>query len=141
MGPITTGLGEIYQYILDLKPGFEDKYSPMELRTIQDWIVKRQLSGINGVVEVNSWGGFLKQYEVAIDPVRLRSMDVSLMEVFNALKANNSISGGAYIEKTNQSYFIRGDGQVKSLKDIESIFIHDNFSFGWLPDIFINDVL
>ena len=123
MGPITTGLGEIYQYILDVKPGYENKYSAMELRTIQDWIVKRQLSGINGVVEVNSWGGFLKQYEVAIDPVRMRSLDITLMEVFNALEANNSISGGAYIEKTNQSYFIRGDGQVKSLEDISNIVV------------------
>ncbi|MEA1896914.1 MAG: CusA/CzcA family heavy metal efflux RND transporter, partial [Bacteroidota bacterium] len=126
MGPITTGLGEIYQYILDVKPAYEDKYSPMELRTIQDWIVKRQLSGIKGVVEVNSWGGYLKQYEVAIDPARLRSMNITLMEVFNALKSNNSISGGAYIEKTNQSYFIRGDGMVKSLKDIENIVIKNN---------------
>jgi heavy metal efflux system protein len=123
MGPITTGLGEIYQYILDLKPGYEDQYSAMELRTIQDWIVKRQLSGISGVVEVNSWGGFLKQYEVAIDPARLHSADISLMEVFDALQNNNSISGGAYIEKTNQSYFIRGDGQVKSLEDIENILV------------------
>jgi cobalt-zinc-cadmium resistance protein CzcA len=123
MGPITTGLGEIYQYILDVKPGYENKYSAMELRTIQDWIVKRQLSGINGVVEVNSWGGFLKQYEVAIDPIRMRSLDITIMEVFNALEANNSISGGAYIEKTNQSYFIRGDGQVKSLEDISNIVV------------------
>jgi cobalt-zinc-cadmium resistance protein CzcA len=126
MGPITTGLGEIYQYILDVKPGYEGKYSAMELRTIQDWIVRRQLSGINGVVEVNSWGGYLKQYEVAIDPVRMRSLDVTLMEVFDAMEANNSISGGAYIEKANQSYFIRGDGQVKSLKDIENIVVKTN---------------
>lgn len=123
MGPITTGLGEIYQYILDVKPGFENTYSSMELRSIQDWIVKRQLSGISGVVEVNSWGGHLKQYEVAINPSKLRSMNISLMEVFNSLSANNSISGGAYIEKTNQSYFIRGDGQVKSLEDIEQIVV------------------
>ncbi len=123
MGPITTGLGEIYQYTLDLKPGFEDKYSAADLRTIQDWVIKRRLSGINGVVEINSWGGYLKQYEVAIDPERLNALGVSLMEVFNALEANNSISGGSYIEKTNQSYFIRGDGQVKSVEDIESIVI------------------
>ncbi|MBN2597200.1 MAG: CusA/CzcA family heavy metal efflux RND transporter [Marinifilaceae bacterium] len=126
MGPITTGLGEIYQYILDVKPGFEDRYSAMDLRTVQDWIVRRQLSGISGVVEVNSWGGFLKQYEVAIDPTRLRYMDLNLMEVFEALQNNNSISGGAYIEKTNQSYFIRGDGQVKSIQDIENILIKNN---------------
>ncbi|MGQ1909553.1 CusA/CzcA family heavy metal efflux RND transporter [Marinifilum sp. RC60d5] len=126
MGPISTGLGEIYQYILDLKPGYENKYSAMELRTIQDWIVKRQLSGIPGVVEVNSWGGFLKQYEVAINPNQLQYMDLNLIEVFNALQNNNSISGGAYIEKTNQSYFIRSDGQVKSIKDIENIVVKNN---------------
>jgi len=126
MGPITTGLGEIYQYIIDVKPGYEDRYSSMELRTIQDWIVKRQLSGINGVVEVNSWGGHLKQYEVAIDPLRMRSLGITLKEVFDALEANNSISGGSYIEKTNQSYFIRGDGLVKSLNDIENIVVKNN---------------
>ncbi len=126
MGPITTGLGEIYQYIIDVKPGFEDKYTAMELRTIQDWIVKRRLSGINGVVEINSWGGKLKQYEVAINPSLLKSLDVTLMEVFDALESNNSISGGSYIEKTNQSYFIRGDGQVKSREDIENIVVKNN---------------
>jgi cobalt-zinc-cadmium resistance protein CzcA len=126
MGPITTGLGEIYQYILDVKPGYEEKYSAMDLRTIQDWIVKRRLSGINGVVEINSWGGYLKQYEVAIDPSLLKSVGVTLMEVYNALEGNNSISGGSYIEKTNQSYFIRGDGQVKSLQDIENIVVKNN---------------
>ncbi len=126
MGPITTGLGEIYQYILDVKPGYETKYSPMDLRTIQDWIVRRQLSGINGVVEVNSWGGHLKQYEVAVDPVKLRSMNLTLLEVFYALEANNGITGGAYIEKANQSYFIRGDGQIKSLEDIQNIVVKKN---------------
>ncbi len=126
MGPITTGLGEIYQYILDVKPGYEDRYTPTSLRTIQDWMVRRQLSGIPGVVEVNSWGGFLKQYEVAIDPGRLRSLNVTLMEVFTALEANNTITGGSYIEKDNQSYFIRGDGQVKSLADIGSIVVRQN---------------
>ncbi|MDD3490998.1 MAG: CusA/CzcA family heavy metal efflux RND transporter [Paludibacter sp.] len=123
MGPITTGLGEIYQYTLDLKPGYEGRYSATDLRTIQDWVVKRRLSGINGVVEINSWGGYLKQYEVAISPERLSALGLSLMEVFDALEANNSISGGSYIEKTNQSYFIRGDGQVKSVQDIENIVI------------------
>lgn len=123
MGPITTGLGEIYQYILDIEEGYEDKYTATDLRTIQDWVIKRRLSGINGVVEINSWGGYLKQYEVSIDPPRLQAMDLTLMDVFNALKANNSISGGSYIEKTNQSYFIRGDGQVKSVEDIESIVV------------------
>jgi len=123
MGPITTGLGEIYQYTLDTKEGYENKYSATDLRTIQDWVIKRRLSGINGVVEINSWGGYLKQYEVSIIPSQLIAMDITLMEVFNALEANNSISGGSYIEKTNQSYFIRGDGQVKSVEDIENIVV------------------
>ncbi len=123
MGPITTGLGEIYQYTLDVKKGYEGKYSAMELRTIQDWIIKRRLSGIDGVVEINSWGGYLKQYEVSIDPQKLKATGITLMEVFDALKNNNGISGGSYIEKTNQSYFIRGDGGVKSKDDIEKIVI------------------
>lgn len=126
MGPISTGLGEIYQYILDIKPGYEDDYSPMELRTIQDWIVKRRLSGINGVVEVNSWGGHLKQYEVAIDPLQLRNLDVDLLEIYNALNNNNGISGGSYIEKNMQSYFIRGVGQVKNIEDIQNIVVKSN---------------
>ena len=125
MGPITTGLGEIYQYILDTKPGYEDKYSIMELRTIQDWVVKRQLSGIPGVVEVNTWGGYLKQYEVAINPERIKGLGISLLEVFDAISQNNSVAGGAYIEKQNQSYFIRGDGLVKSLEDLKNIVIRN----------------
>ena len=80
MGPITTGLGEIYQYILDVKKGYKDRYTPMQLRTIQDWVVKRQLAGIPGVVEVNTWGGFLKQYEIAINPQRLKSFNISLLD-------------------------------------------------------------
>ncbi len=123
MGPITTGLGEIYQYILDTRPGYENKYSIMELRTLQDWVVKRQLSGIPGVVEVNTWGGFLKQYEVAINPERLKGMGITLPEVFEAIQQNNSVAGGAYIEKENQSYFIRGDGLVTSLEDLESVVV------------------
>lgn len=123
MGPISTGLGEIYQYILDTKPGYEDQYSIMELRTIQDWLVKRQLSGIPGVVEVNTWGGFLKQYEVSVNPERLKSYGISLMDVFKAIEENNSVGGGAYIEKTNQSYFIRGDGLVTSLEDLRQIVV------------------
>ena len=126
MGPITTGLGEIYQYIVDVKPEFRDKYTVMDLRTIQDWIIKRRLSGINGVVEINSWGGFLKQYEVSIIPAKIKSFDISLMDVFTALENNNGISGGSYIEKTNQSYFIRGDGQARTLEDIENIVVANN---------------
>ncbi len=123
LGPITTGLGEIYQYILDVKPGYDTLYSVQELRTIQDWIVKRQLSGIPGVVEINTWGGYLKQYEVAVNPQKLRAMNTTIVEVFDALESNNAIAGGSYIEKGAQSYFIRADGLAKSLKDIGNIVV------------------
>ena len=123
MGPITTGLGEIYQYILDVKPGYEDQYNSTQLRTIQDWIVKRQLSGIPGVVEVNTWGGHLKQYEVAIETQKLNALNITAKEVFTALEKNNSVAGGGYIEKVNQAYFIRGEGLVESLNDIENIVV------------------
>jgi heavy metal efflux system protein len=123
MGPITTGLGEIFQYTLETKPGYEDAYTTMQLRTIQDWIVKRQLSGIPGVVEVNTWGGFLKQYEVSVDPVRLESMNVTVTEVYDALSENNENAGGGYIEKGMQSYFVRGEGKVNDLEDIQNIIV------------------
>ncbi|MCH4824364.1 CusA/CzcA family heavy metal efflux RND transporter [Gramella lutea] len=123
MGPITTGLGEIYQYTLDTKPGFEDQYSAEELRTIQDWIVKRQLSGIKGVVEINAWGGYVKEYEIAINTSKLNAMGISISKVFTALQNNNSIAGGGYIEKVNQAFFIRGQGRVTSLDDIRNIVV------------------
>lgn len=123
MGPITTGLGEIYQYTLEVKPEFKNNYSVTDLRTIQDWVVKRQLSGIKGVVEINTWGGFLKQYEIAISPSSLKAMHITTSDVFTALEKNNSIAGGAYIEKVNQSYFIRGEGKVNSLEDIGNIVV------------------
>lgn len=126
MGPITTGLGEIYQYILDVEPEFKDRYNAEDLRTIQDWIVKRQLSGIPGVVEVNTWGGFLKQYEVAINTEKLNAMDVSAREVFTALEMNNSVSGGGYIEKVNQAFFIRGEGLISSLDNISNIVVKND---------------
>jgi cobalt-zinc-cadmium resistance protein CzcA len=126
MGPVSTGLGEIYQYILDVKPEFKDKYSITDLRTIQDWIVKRQLSGIPGVVEVNTWGGKLKQYEVAINPNRLKAMNISVREVFSALENNNSVAGGGYIEKGNESFFIRGEGLIGSMEDINNIIISNH---------------
>lgn len=121
MGPITTGLGEIYQYVLDVRPGYEERYSISDLRTIQDWFVKRQLSGISGVVEVNTWGGYLKQYEVAVDPQRLTQYNLTILDVLNALEQNNGVAGGAYIERDNQSYFVRGEGLLKSIQDIELI--------------------
>ncbi len=121
MGPISTGLGEIYQYTLEVKPSYKNKYSLMDLRSIQDWIVKRNLTGIPGVVEVNTWGGKLKQFEVKLNPGELKAMKISISEVYNALRKNNGIAGGGYIEKTNKSYFIRSDGLIRSIDDIKNI--------------------
>ena len=121
--PVTTGLGEIYQYTLNVAPGYEDKYDAMELRTIQDWIVKRQLSGIPGIVEINSFGGHLKQYEVAVDPDALYSLNITIGEVFEALNRNNQNTGGSYIEKVNKAYYIRSEGMINSLTDIEQIVV------------------
>ncbi|OIN60379.1 efflux RND transporter permease subunit [Arsenicibacter rosenii] len=123
MAPITTGLGEIYQYVVRPEAGFENRYSPTDLRTIQDWIVKRQLSGVSGVVEVSSLGGYLKEYEVSIDPERLRAMNTTLAEVLNALADNNANTGGSYIEKGPEAYFIRGEGTVQQPGDIEQIVV------------------
>ncbi|MEG0560115.1 MAG: CusA/CzcA family heavy metal efflux RND transporter [Muribaculaceae bacterium] len=123
MMPITTGLGEIYQYILKVAPGYEHKYDAMELRTIQDWIVKRQLSGIPGIVDINSFGGYLKQYEVAVDPDALYSLNITIGEVFEALNRNNQNTGGSYIEKVNKAYYIRSEGMINKISDIEQIVI------------------
>ncbi|MDF9795938.1 cobalt-zinc-cadmium resistance protein CzcA [Catalinimonas alkaloidigena] len=121
--PITTGLGELYQYTLEVEEGFEDKYDAMSLRTIQDWIVKRQLSGISGIVEVSSFGGYLKQYEVALDPAKLKSHRLTISDVFDALAANNQNSGGSYIEKNSNAYYIRAEGLISQIQDIENIVI------------------
>ncbi|MGB3798941.1 MAG: CusA/CzcA family heavy metal efflux RND transporter [Lewinella sp.] len=123
MAPISTGLGEIYQYVLEVEPGYEQQYSDMDLRTIQDWIVRRQLSGIEGVVEVNTLGGQLKQYEVAVDPDQLKAMGVTIPEVFSALENSNENTGGAYIEKNPRTYYIRTNGIAGSLEDIRSIVV------------------
>jgi cobalt-zinc-cadmium resistance protein CzcA len=121
--PITTGLGEIYQYVLEVQPGYEDRYDPMELRTLQDWIIKRQLAGTKGIIEVSSFGGYLKQYEVALNPLYLQSTGVSITEVFEALSKNNQNSGGSYIEKDARAFYIRTEGFVSSLADIENIAV------------------
>ena len=123
MAPVTTGLGEIYQYIIRPKKGFESKYDAMELRSIQDWIVRRQLLGIEGVAEVASFGGYLKQYEIAINPDRLRSHNLGIADVFNALQKNNQNTGGAYIDKKPNAYFIRSEGLIGSLDDIGKIVV------------------
>ena len=121
--PITTGLGEIYQYVLEVQPGYEDRYDPMKLRTIQDWIIKRQLAGTKGIIEVSSFGGYLKQYEVALNPLYLQSTGVSIADVFEGLSKNNQNSGGSYIEKNSRAYYIRTEGFVSSLSDIEHIVV------------------
>ncbi len=123
MAPITTGLGEIYQYLLRPAPGYDTVYSLMDLRTINDWIVRRNLAGIPGVIEINGWGGYLKQYEVAVNPQRMLSLGVTLPEIFQALEENNANTGGSYIEKHHNMYFIRGLGIVTELSDIENIVI------------------
>lgn len=123
LAPVTTGLGEIYQYVIHPKEGSESKYSAMDLRTMQNWIVARQLSGIAGVAEVTGFGGITKQYEVAVNPERLKAMGVSIPEIFTALQQNNENTGGAYIDKKPNAYFIRGIGIVKSFEDIENIVV------------------
>lgn len=123
MSPISTGLGEIYQYVVFPKKGYEDKFDAIELRTIQDWIIKPQLIGTKGVAEVNTLGGMLKQYEIAVQPDRLRSMNTTVSEIFEALEANNENTGGAYIDKKPYAYFIRGIGMVSSIDDINKIVI------------------
>lgn len=123
LGPVTTGLGEIYQYVIHPKKGSEQKYSAMDLRTMQDWIVGRQLTGIPGVAEVTGFGGISKQYEVAVNPDRLKAMNVTIPEVFTALEKNNENTGGAYIDRKPNAYFIRGVGLVKSFADIEQIVV------------------
>ncbi|PID94556.1 MAG: CusA/CzcA family heavy metal efflux RND transporter [Bacteroidales bacterium] len=123
LAPVSTGLGEIYQYIIRNKEDAKQKYSDQDLRTIQDWIVARQLYGIEGVAEINSFGGKLKQYEVSIDPYRLKAMNVSITDIFEALQSNNENTGGAYIDKKPNAYFIRGIGLVSSLEDVGNITI------------------
>lgn len=123
LAPMVTGLSEIYQYTLAVDEKADTSYSDMELRTMQDWIVKRQLAGVPGVAEVSSFGGHLKQYEVSIDPERLRAYNLTLTQVYDALERNNRNTGGSYIEKTNTYYFIRGEGMVGSLDELSKVAI------------------
>ena len=123
MGPIATGLGEIYHYTIRAKEGYEHKYSLTQLRTMQDWIVRKQLSGTPGVAEVSGWGGYVKQYEVAINTDQLNASGVSVSEVFEALQRNNANTGGSYIEENSNQYYIRGIGVVKNLEDVANITV------------------
>ncbi|UWY26816.1 CusA/CzcA family heavy metal efflux RND transporter [Flavobacterium sp. TR2] len=123
LAPISTGLGEIYQYDVYAKKGYENKYSAIELRTIQDWIIIPQLQGIKGVAEVSTWGGKLKQFEIAVNPNMLNSLGVTITEIFDALEKNNQNTGGAYIEKDQYTYFIRGVGMATGIKDLENVVV------------------
>jgi cobalt-zinc-cadmium resistance protein CzcA len=124
--PPTTGLGEIFQYVLVPQKGYEKKYNLSDLRTIQDWIVRRQLLGTVGVVDVSSFGGKLKQYEVSVKPERLAANNLTLIDVFDALQNNNENTGGSYIDKGPNIYFIRGEGLIQNLEDINNIVVKNN---------------
>lgn len=123
LAPVTTGLGEIYQYVLKPKPGYEAKYNATELRTIQDWIVKRQLISVKGVADVSSFGGRVKQYEIAINPNNLKSHNINISDVFTALEKNNENTGGAYIEKASTVLYIRAEGLIATIDDIKNIVV------------------
>lgn len=123
LGPISTGLGEIFHYTVRAEKGYEDRYSLSDIRTIQDWIVRKQLSGTEGVAEVSGWGGFVKQYVVAVDPAKLASYGLSIADVFDAVKSNNDNTGGSYIEKNSNQYFIRGIGRAGGIDDLRQITV------------------
>jgi cobalt-zinc-cadmium resistance protein CzcA len=123
LAPVTTGLGEIYQYVVKPKSGYEKKYDLMELRTIQDWIIRRQLVGVKGVADVSSFGGKLKQYELAINPSTLKANNININDIFKALENNNENTGGSYIEKASTVLYIRSEGLIGSIDDINNIVV------------------
>lgn len=123
MAPLSTGLGEIYQYVLKPSPGYEKKFNSTDLRSLQDWIIRRQLLGVEGVADVSGFGGKLKQYEIAVDLVRLKAFDLTLADVFQSIEKNNKNTGGAYIERNAATTYIRTDGLMKSIQDIEETII------------------
>jgi cobalt-zinc-cadmium resistance protein CzcA len=123
MAPITTGLGEIYQYSIRVEPGYEKRFSLAQLRDVQDWLVKRRLAGVTGVVDVSSFGGYVRQYEVAVDPNRLAANNVTMTELYQALQDNNANTGGSYLERGPNAYFIRGEGRATSLADLGATVI------------------
>jgi cobalt-zinc-cadmium resistance protein CzcA len=137
LAPISTGLGEIFQYRLAVGKGYESKYDPMELRTLQDWVVRREMLGTPGVADINSYGGFVKEYEIAVNPERLRGMNLTLNDVFETLEKNNENTGSAYIEKNPNAYFIRGIGLVNNREDIEKMVVKT--STGGIP-ILLRDI-
>ena len=120
MGPISTGLGEIYQYELQSPDG---SYDAKALRTVQDWNVRRQLLGVPGATEINSFGGYEKQYQVSLDPNKLQSYGLTLRDVYEAVSRNNANVGGAYIQKGAEQYLLRGLGLVEKPEDIANIVV------------------
>ncbi|TGE03539.1 CusA/CzcA family heavy metal efflux RND transporter [Hymenobacter fodinae] len=137
MAPVSTGLGEVYQYLVRAKPGYEKKYDARELRTIQDWIVRRQLLGTPGVADVASFGGLLKQYEIRLDPARLRSLSVTVEQVYQAVSRNNQNAGGAYLDQKPTAYFIRTEGLAENAADLGNIVVRN--TQGGLP-VLVRDV-
>lgn len=123
MMPITTGLGEIYQYTLEVESGYESKYDAMALRSIQDWQVKRRMAGVKGVVDVSSFGGYLKQYEVAVDAEQLRSFNLTVQDVFVAVQQSNANAGGSYIEKGPSAYYIRSEGLLQNPEELNEVVV------------------
>ena len=126
LAPITTGLGEIFQYTLRVKQGYEARYSTMELRSIQDWIVRRRLLGTPGVADVSSFGGELRQVEIAADPERLRTFGLTMIDLMDAVEANNANAGGAYIERGPSLAYIRTEGAAKTLDDLAATMVRRN---------------
>lgn len=120
LGPISTALGEIVQYVVR-----GDNHTLTELRTIQDWLIAPQLKTVKGVTEINSFGGFVKQYEVAVDPDKLRNFGIGLKDLTEAIENNNSVSGGNYLEHNREQYIVRGFGQINNIKDIEEIIVEE----------------
>src|SRR3989337_1468134 len=131
LGPVTTGLGEIYQYEV-----VGERYTPMELRSIQDWIIKRQLAGIPGLAEVNTFGGELKQYQVQIDPQKLLKFNLSIRDIIEAVSNNNANASGGYIEHKQEQYIVVGEGLAKTMGDIENIIVKSSDG----TPIFVRDV-
>ena len=118
MGPITTGMGQIYQYVLE-----SDRLDIMELRTLQDWLVKFQLRTVRGVTDVISFGGLVQQYQVLVDPNRLLAYDVTLDEVMSAVRESNENAGGQFIVKGAEEYTVRGVGWIRTVRDLESVAV------------------
>lgn len=136
LAPVATGLSEVYQYVLKPKYKGDTTYSLMDLRTIQDWVVRKKLLGTEGVADVSSFGGKVKEYQAKVKPELLRSTGVTMQELFKALENGNGNTGGAYIEKEGVAYLIRGIGLAQSIDDIKNILIKSN---GSVP-VYVKDV-